>query len=429
MKVRVLRERNFRLLFIGQATSSLGDRFVPVALVFAVLQISHSAADLGYVLGVQALAQVTFLLIGGVVADRFPRRRLMMAADGFRGAGELILGASLITAHPSVAFLAILGAAQGLGGAVFAPAASGLTANVVPRENLQQANALIQTAAAVAAVTGPAIAGVCVVTIGAGWAILADGATFLVNVAALACISIEMPKRARASSMIGDLKLGWAEFSARKWFRTMVLGASLFNLLYGAYAVIGPVASLHLYAGAAMWATASSAAGLGSIAGGIAVTTVRSRREWRLAGAVPLIGLYALAPLLIVLHLDIAAVAVAAMLGGAGMTAFGVIWSTVVQKQIPEHLLSRVISYDYFGSLVALPAGLAISGVLIPVVGIKPLLWVIAAVQLLTIALLALNPSVQAVGRPGPSAACAPDSELYRKTSGQRPAPTTTEET
>src|SRR5262249_13188013 len=155
-------------------------------LVFAVLQLSHSAADLGYVLGAQALAQVTFILAGGVIADRFSRRWLMMGADIFRGACEVILGASLITGHPPVAVVGLLGAAQGLGVAVFAPAASGLTANIVPRENLAQANALIQTAAAVAAVTGPAIAGVCVVTIGAGWAILADGATFGINVIALA---------------------------------------------------------------------------------------------------------------------------------------------------------------------------------------------------------------------------------------------------
>jgi MFS family permease len=405
--VRALRERNFRLLFIGQATSALGDRFVPVALAFAVLRLTHSAADLGYVLGTQALVQVAFFLIGGVIADRFSRRRLMMGADLFRGLGELILGASLIGAHPPVVFVAVLGAAQGLGGAIFAPAASGLTANVVPKENLHQANALIQTSAAVAAVTGPAIAGVCVVTIGAGWAILADGITFLVNVLALSFINAEMPKRARATSMLGDLRTGWAEFSSRRWFRTMVIGASLFNLLYGAYAVIGPVASLRLYSGATMWAAASSAAGFGSIAGGLGVAAVRSRREWRLAVAVPLIGLYALAPPLIALHLDIAAIAVAAALGGAGMSSFGAIWMTVVQQQVPEHLLSRVISYDYFGSLVALPLGLAISGALIGVVGVKPLLWVVAGVQFATIAVLALSPKVQAVGRPAAGAASA----------------------
>jgi MFS family permease len=403
--VRALRERNFRLLFIGQATSALGDRFVPVALVFAVLRLSHSAADLGYVLGTQALAQVAFFLVGGVIADRFSRRRLMMGADCFRGLGEVVLGASLITAHPAIVFVAVLGAAQGIGGAMFAPAASGLMANVVPRDNLHQANALIQTASAVAAVAGPAIAGVCVVTIGAGWAILADGATFLVNVLALSFINVEMPKRAKTLSMIGDLRAGWTEFWSRRWFRMLVVGASLFNLLYGAYAVIGPVASLRLYSGPAMWVTASSAAGFGAIAGGLAVSAMRSRREWRLAAAVPLIGLYALAPLLIALHLDIAAVAVAAALGGAGMTAFGAIWSTTVQQQIPEHLLSRVISYDYFGSLVAAPIGLAISGALIAVVGVKPLLWVVAAVQIATIVVLALNPNVRAVGRPEASAA------------------------
>lgn len=427
--VRVLRERNFRLLFIGQATSSLGDRFIPVALVFGVLRLSHSAAALGYVLGVQVLAQVAFLLIGGVVADRFSRRLLMMGADGFRGAGEMILGFSLITAHPSVVLVGALGAAQGLGTAVFTPAASGLTANIVPRENLQQANALIQTAAAVAAVAGPAIAGVCVVTIGAGWAIAADGATFLVNFLTLAFINVELPARARTSSMIGDLKIGWAEFSARRWFGAMVLGAALFNFLYGAYNVAGPVASLHLYGGAAMWATASSAAGFGAIAGGLAVSSGKSQREWRLAAAVPLVGLYALAPLAIVLHLDIVAVAVAAALGGAGLTAFGASWNTIVQQQIPEHLLSRIISFDYFGSRVALPSGLAISGMLITIVGIKPLLYLVTAVQLLTIAVLALSPSVQAVGRQEARATRTPDSELRRITSGRRPAPQETEET
>jgi MFS family permease len=421
--VRALRERNFRLLFLGQATSALGDRFVPVALVFAVLRLSHSAADLGYVLGTAALAQVAFFLIGGVIADRFSRRRLMMGADAFRGIGELILGASLITLHPPIAVVAILGVAQGLGGAVFAPAASGLTANVVPKENLHQANALMQTATAVAAVAGPGIAGLCVVTVGAGWAILADGVTFLINVVALSFINVELPKRARTSSMLGDLKAGWTEFSSRKWFRTTVIGASLFNLLYGAYAVIGPVASLRLYSGATMWVTASSAAGFGAIAGGVAVSVLRSRREWRLAAALPLIGLYALAPLLIALHLDIAAVAVAAALGGAGMTSFGAIWTTVVQQQVPEHLLSRVISYDYFGSLVALPLGLAISGALIGVVGVRPLLWTVAAVQILTIAVLRFSPSVLAVGRKEAGSQAAGSQEAGSQAEGAVEAP------
>jgi len=208
----------------------------------------------------------------------------------------------------------------------------------------------------------------------------------------------------------------------------MVLGAALFNFLYGAYNVAGPVASLRLYAGAAMWATASSAAGFGSIAGGLAVSAGRSQREWRLAAAVPLVGLYALAPLAIVLHLDIAAVAVAAALGGAGMTAFGAIWNTVVQQQIPEHLLSRIISFDYFGSRVALPSGLAISGVLITIVGLKPLLYVVATVQLLTIAVLALSPSVQAVGRQEVKVARAPGSEFAGLHQANGPAPNETEE-
>ena len=137
--VGALRERNFRLLFIGQSVSALGNALVPVALAFAVLDLTHSPADLGYVLGAEAAAQVVFLLAGGVIADRFSRRALMLGADSVRGAAEVALGALLITGHPSVWLIGVLGAVQGMAGALFTPASTGLTPAVVSDANLQQA--------------------------------------------------------------------------------------------------------------------------------------------------------------------------------------------------------------------------------------------------------------------------------------------------
>ncbi len=134
-----LRERNFRLLFIGQSVSALGNALVPVALAFAILDLTHSPADLGYVLGAEAAAQVVFLLAGGVIADRLSRRAVMLGADSVRGAAEAALGALLITGHPSVWLLAALAAVQGMAGALFMPASTGLTPSVVSQANLQQA--------------------------------------------------------------------------------------------------------------------------------------------------------------------------------------------------------------------------------------------------------------------------------------------------
>lgn len=394
-----LRERTFRVLFAGQAASSFGNALVPVALAFAVLRLTHSAADLGFVLGAEAVANVAIVLFGGVVADRFSRRGVMVAADSLRGAGEVSLGVILITAHPPLILVAVLAAIQGIGSAMFSPAASGFTPAVVSTEYLQQANALRQTANAVASVIGPAVAGVCVATVGAGWAILADGATFLVNVVALVRIDVEVPRRQRATSMLTDLRAGWAYFARRKWFRTMVIGASLFNLLYGAYLVLGPVASLRLYSGVAMWAVSSVAAGIGSIAAGLAIAKTSGRRNWSLRSAVALVALFALAPSLMAIHAVLAAVAAAAAVGGGGVTAFAAIWETTIQQQIPEHLRSRALSYDYFGSLVALPAGLAMTGPLVAVIGIKPLLWLVAVAEILTIAVLTASSSIRTFAR------------------------------
>ena len=107
------KERNFQLLFTGQAVSSFGNTLVPVALAFAVLDLTGSASDLGEVLGAQAVAQLVFLLIGGVIADRLSRRVLMIAADAVRGGAQLALGLLLVTAHPSVLTLAGLAAVVG----------------------------------------------------------------------------------------------------------------------------------------------------------------------------------------------------------------------------------------------------------------------------------------------------------------------------
>jgi MFS family permease len=228
----VLRGRDFRLVFGAFAVSVLGDRMVTVALAFAVLELGGSASEVGLVLACRILPLVATLLIGGVIADRVSRRGVMVAADLARLATQGTLGLLLIVGEPPVWSLAALSGLTGMATGFFNPASTGLLPAVVAPEHLQQANGLRATAQSGGEIAGPAIAGVLVATAGPGWTLAIDGATFAISAAFLA--NLHPPRqlvRARASFM-HDLRTGWNEFRSRSWVWSLVVAASLGNLLW-----------------------------------------------------------------------------------------------------------------------------------------------------------------------------------------------------
>ncbi|MHB8506590.1 MAG: MFS transporter [Acidimicrobiales bacterium] len=133
---------NFRLVSVGETVSAFGATLVPVALAFAVPHLAHSASALGDVLGAEAVAIVVFLLPAGVLADRWPRRRVMVLADIVQGGSQAAAGVLLVTGHPAVGLVAALAAVDGAGIALFWPACTGLTLALAGTESLQQANSL-----------------------------------------------------------------------------------------------------------------------------------------------------------------------------------------------------------------------------------------------------------------------------------------------
>src|ERR687895_911037 len=161
-----LTERPFRLLFLGQAVSLLGDGMIGVALAFAVLEETGSASDLGIVLAARTVPLVAFLLVGGVWADRLPRRALMVTTDLVRLAAHGAMAALLIAGEPAVWMLAALAAMAGAASAFFNPAITGMMPAVVSTERLQQANALRGLSEAVGRIAGPALPGGLVVSVG-----------------------------------------------------------------------------------------------------------------------------------------------------------------------------------------------------------------------------------------------------------------------
>jgi predicted MFS family arabinose efflux permease len=373
----VLRVREFRLLFGAQAVSVIGDRLVPIALAFAVLELGGSPSEVGLVLAARTLPLVASLLIGGVVADRLSRRSVMVAADLARVLTQGTLAALLIAGGASIGLIALL---AGLGGAAtgfFNPASTGLLPAVVEPGRLQEANGLRATAMAAGEIAGPLIGGVLVAAAGPGWALAVDAASFAVSAALLVRLRLPPTVVRAASSFVADLRAGWSTFRSLTWLWAFVASAGLGNMVWGAWSALGPVVAERELGGAAAWGSILAAMGAGALIGALLAIRARPRRPLVFAAlsasvlGVPLAFLAGGAPAVLI--------AAGALLGGAGMMLSNTVWESTLQRGVPPETLSRVSAYDWFASLALQPVGLAIWGPLSTLISISTALWVAAA--------------------------------------------------
>ena len=197
--------------------SALGDQLVPIALAFAVIELTGSASDLGVVLAASLVPRLLFLLAGGVWADRLPRQQVMLAADVVRGAAQALVALDLLAGSPQIWHLVVLAAIEGAASAFFAPAVLGLVSAVVEPERLQAANALMGLSRNAAGIAGPALAATLVALSSAGVAFALDAATFAVSVVTLATITLpHVPVERRPFGK--ELREGLQEMLDRPWY-------------------------------------------------------------------------------------------------------------------------------------------------------------------------------------------------------------------
>lgn len=386
----LLREPNYRRLWAASAVSWLGDRMVGVALAFAVLSITKSPSALGLVLTARMAPVVAFLLVGGVIADRLPRRALMVTADLARLATQGAMAALLIAGVAEVWMLAALAAAGGVATAFFTPAAMGLMPAVVDPERLKDANALRGMALSAGEVSGPLLAGVLVAGPGPGWALAVDAGTF--GVSALFLVRLRLPAHASSAAepFLAQLREGWAEVRSRRWLSALIVNVSLINLTWGAFGVLGPLVADRELGGAAAWSYVVGALGAGTVAGGLVVLRLRAERPLLVSATVallftlPLAGLAAGASTALVVGLT--------FLGGVALMIGNTLWDTTLQRHVPDAMLSRVTSYAEVGALAAAPVGYAIWGPVGGAVGIAPALWLAFGAQVAaTLGMLAIR--------------------------------------
>ena len=370
---RLLRQRDFRLLFVGQGISVLGDRMVAVALAFAVLQMGGSASDVGLVLASAWAPLVITVLAGGVVADRTSRRSVMVTADLVRIATQGTMAVLVITGAAEIWMLAALAGVTGAATGFFNPASTGLLPEVVPEEELQPANALRATAVSGSEILGPLLAGVLVAAAGAGWAIAVDAATFAVSAACLTRLHLPERGKREQTSFLRDLRDGWTVFRSRRWVWAFVSYFAIANMMWGAWSALGPIVAERDLGGAAVWGTILGAVGVGALVGSIIAARVRPARPLLFVAALE--GLFGLPLLFLAAAVPAPLLAVGAFTSGLGMMLGNSVWESTLQRRIPAHALSRVSSYDWFGSFAFYPLGLATWGSVAHAIGLHNALW------------------------------------------------------
>jgi len=340
----------------------------PVALTFAVLS-RWGASELGVVLAAETVPLICLLLVGGAVSDRLSRQTVMIASDALRAVSQCALGAWIILGSPSLIAFMVFSCILGIGQAFFSPALSGLVKELLSPAEIQQGNALNGLASSVGVAVGPALAGVIIAFSNPGVAIAVDGATYIASALLLLSIRIRWPRIHTDEGMMRLMKDGWAEFTSRTWLWVSIVGFSLINVfIFAPFLVLGPTLADAYLGGARSWGFIASAEGIGSIAGGLAMMRKDFRRPLFVALLCALVWTIPLA--LLAVEAPLSLLLPSALLSGISLSVLSVLWSTTVQREVPAECLSRVSSYDWFGSLALLPIGMAVIGPLSTTIGI-----------------------------------------------------------
>lgn len=397
-RLGALEEREFRLLFLAQGVTAFGDRMARVAIPFAVLAVTRSPTALGIVLAAGTIPFVVFVLVGGVWADRLSRGAVMVAADLIRGAAQGVTAILLLSGVAEVWHLAALQAVGGMAGAFFFPAAQGLIPDTVSAARLQQANALLGMARNITGIGGPAVAGVLVATAGAGWAVAVDALTFLGSALLLTRLA-PTPRRERsAHSFVADLRDGWRAFSTRTWVWASVANFGLFQMIaLSTFFVLGPYVAETELGGVGAWATILVAGSIGALAGGTLALRWRPSRPL----VAVFVGLAFFAPqyFLLAYAAPVVLIAAVAFACQGSMNLLNSVWFTVLQERIPAEARSRVSSYDWLGSLLFLPVGMALVGPLSTAIGVRTMLILAGAWTVCGSIAMLLVPSIRELRR------------------------------
>ncbi|MDH2430394.1 MFS transporter [Sphaerisporangium sp. TRM90804] len=390
----VLGIRDFRLLLADRLLAPAAVAFSIVGVSFAVLDLTGSTADLSYVLAAQIAPSLVFTLLSGVVADRIPPQRVIVAANVLIAVSEGGLGLLVLTGEVELWHMIVLETLTGVGMAVFWPASQALLPKIVPDGLLQEANAISRLAMNGAQMGGAAVAGVVVAVIGPGWALSICGVGLLGTIPMLLSIRVTGHARVPGASMLGDLREGWSEFVSHTWLWAIVLQFCVTLMAwYGGFQVLGPVVAKSDLGGPAAWGVITAAEALGLLLGGLLSLRFAPRRPILFVACIG--AVMAISPLSLAMRWPLLGICGAAVLLGVAMEIMMVQWSVALARNIPSEKLARVSAYDALGSVMAMPVGALVAGPLAHNIGTSATQYGAAAVIVAAAALTLLSRQVR----------------------------------
>ncbi len=356
-----------RRLLVGRTCAALATALIPTTLTLALLRghaagSTGSAGDLGLVLACELLPMLVLLPVAGVLADRFPPQRVVLAADLLRGAAQTAIGAELLCGLVRVPDLAVLAAVTGAAVAFGTPAVRTLVAATVDADQRLRLNSRLDVATGLAQTAGPATAGGMMLMLGAGWSSLLTGALFIGSAATLGGLHTRRATRPADGGHPGfraQLREGWTETRRHRWFLTNVLGHGVWHLAAGFLLTLGPLIAVRSMGGDGAWVLVTQLGTVGMLVGAFAAGRLPIRR--------PLVGVAVGAAVLALplaafgLGLALPWAASAYFLAMFGLGVLSPLWETAIQRRIPREVLGRVGSFDALISFAARPLGLAVA--------------------------------------------------------------------
>ncbi len=375
----VLAHREFRLFIGARTISQLGNFASVTVLAFAVLSIGAGAGGVGLVLGAESLAMTVLLLLGGVLGDRMPRRRLLVHADLFRFITQGLTAALLLAGAARLWQLVILQLLSGAAAGINIPSINAIGQDTVPAPLRKDCNAAQSLVAAVSSVAGPGLGALMTAVWSPGAALAADAISFLVSAGLLSLLRVGGERPEAAENVRTNLRRGWREFRRRRWLWSVTVLAGLAVLLeYAPVMALGPVVARQWLGGVSAWAAILAAMGTGGIAGGAVVAWMHPRKPlaWVVWGSLlwlPVLPLLAF-------HTPVWSIAAAAALMGFDNALYWTFWETTVQQRVPREVLARVKSFDALGTWGTSPAAYLLIGPAVALLGVSGTLLTGAAI-------------------------------------------------
>jgi MFS family permease len=356
------RHRAFVWLVSGRAVATAAISVAPIALAFAVLDLTGSVSDLGLVVGARSVMNLVLLPVSGMVADRLPRRPIMVLTMALAAVVQAAIASVVATGAAGIPLLVVLAAANGGLSSFSFPAGQALLPQTLPTDALQQGNALSRLTSQLSMIGSAAGGGLLVVVAGPAWTLAMTAGLFAAAAAGYGAVRVDGGVQATTPvrpSFLADLRDGWLEVARRGWLLATVVGFAFYNCAFlGVAQVLGP-AMVDASFDRAAWGLALGCRTAGMVIGAIIAMRIRVRRFLFLG-----IGCM-LAQVPFVLALtggSLGLLLASAVLSGLAVEQFAVAWDTSLQQQIRADKLGRVYSYDAAVSYLAIPVGQVAAG-------------------------------------------------------------------